>query len=397
MNRMRDAAPWLEEQGGRDRERKAIERVLAFRLTAAAAAYRVPIDVEDVEQLFSLASASGREQIAEDMALAIAATLDYAQNVASATPVEQRPQIGVLNQIGWKKPADWDAPLPYVAEQAKTGQRKGEWYCCPPYHFYLGVMAGYFNKGGSDRSDTIISFNYDTTVEDALRSLGVRFSYGFSGKTVNFGPDSGGFVSEEDASRRTLRLLKIHGSVNWAIPGKVGQKLTLYGGYEQVRTQNLSPFLVPPTWRKVFTGQLADIWDSAVDALRTATRIIVLGYSIPVTDQHFKYLLGAGLQDNITLRKVFFVNPALSEENERRKLEGRLFDSPGLFRRDHVEQGVIELIPTDTKEFLTGPHDIHAREPYRERMGRSMNPKSYTGDDAPFRFSDRPQSLGAWR
>jgi hypothetical protein len=39
MNRMRDAAAWLEGQGGREREQEAISRVLEFRLRAAAAAH----------------------------------------------------------------------------------------------------------------------------------------------------------------------------------------------------------------------------------------------------------------------------------------------------------------------------------------------------------------------
>ena len=37
MNRMRDAAAWLAEHGGRDPEVNAIEEVLDFRLRAAAA------------------------------------------------------------------------------------------------------------------------------------------------------------------------------------------------------------------------------------------------------------------------------------------------------------------------------------------------------------------------
>ncbi len=59
MERMRDAAAWLAEQGGRDTEVNAIEEVLVFRHRAAGAAYRTPLDVENVEELFSLASARG--------------------------------------------------------------------------------------------------------------------------------------------------------------------------------------------------------------------------------------------------------------------------------------------------------------------------------------------------
>ena len=54
MNRMRVAVAWLEEQGGNEHEVDAISRVLAFRLKAAAAAHRVPIDVENVEGVLCL-------------------------------------------------------------------------------------------------------------------------------------------------------------------------------------------------------------------------------------------------------------------------------------------------------------------------------------------------------
>jgi len=138
-----------------------------------------------------------------------------------------------------------------------------------------------------------------------------------------------------------------------------------------------------------------------VAALRTATNVIILGYSVPTTDLHFRYLLAAGLQDNISLRKVLFVNPGLQDkpgkEAEKKRLEEQLIGPSGLFRSEHREQGVIELIPADTREFFTRPHDIYAGEAYRVRIGRPLNPPTYTREDAPFRFSDRPENSGSWR
>jgi len=46
-----------------------------------------------------------------------------------------------------------------------------------------------------------------------------------------------------------------------------------------------------------------------VEALTNATRIVIIGFSIPPTDIHFKYLLAAGLQENISLRKIYCFNP----------------------------------------------------------------------------------------
>jgi hypothetical protein len=126
MNRMRDAAAWLEEQGGRKRELDAISRVLEFRLKAAAAAHRVPLNVESVEELFSLASASAGADLAEEMAWAIAATLDFARSTAPPLAEHQYFPIGMLDVAGWSRPTYWIPPVANIQQGVESGQLKGE-------------------------------------------------------------------------------------------------------------------------------------------------------------------------------------------------------------------------------------------------------------------------------
>jgi hypothetical protein len=76
LSQMRDGYDWLIQQN-RPLEAKAIDDVLKFRLAAASAAYWVNLDLENIEELFSLAFAN-TDGIATSMQLAIAATLDYA-------------------------------------------------------------------------------------------------------------------------------------------------------------------------------------------------------------------------------------------------------------------------------------------------------------------------------
>jgi len=405
MNRMRDAAAWLTEQGEREREVKAIERVLAFRLRAAAAAYRVPLDIENVEELFSLASASARQGLGEDMALAIAATLDFSRTTVPRLEEHQYFNLGVLNVPDWTKPPNWRPPIANIQQGVESEQLKGHWFGCPPYEFYLGAMCSYFNKGGSDRSDTIITFNYDTVVEDALEALEIAFSYGAD--------EYIGWTTPE-ALRRAQRgpsicVLKLHGSVNWCdgarhwagtesklaevphgIVTRMNRKIVAFPDYASLRKQGHIPLLVAPTWQKALAEHLSAIWDDSVAALRTATRVIILGYSIPPTDQHFRYLLAAGLQDNISLRKIFFVNPALGKEEIKTQLQDRLM---GLFRREHFERGIIEPVPTDIRDFLGGPRNI-GEGSYRVRFGRALNPPGYTWGTAPWTFY--PPFLSGW-
>ena len=71
MMKMRDALEYHASLS-HQRECAAIEAVLSFRLNASSAAYRVQIDLENIEELFSLASASP-SPMEDSIKLAIAA------------------------------------------------------------------------------------------------------------------------------------------------------------------------------------------------------------------------------------------------------------------------------------------------------------------------------------
>ena len=309
LQRMRDAHPWLLAQG-RTREAAVIESVLDFRLKAASAAYRVPLDVENVEHLFSLASARGEEEWAANVSLAIAATLDFAEK--SAEPRYMR--LENTNPPRIKIPSHW------VEKQASPP------ICFAPlYDFICGVLVGGYPPSEYRRT-TFVSFNYDTVVEKALENLGVRYTYGFSrgpGGDANF---NGGTRSEPRGEPECVELFKLHGSVNWGLKAGPGRPLTLYRDYDSLRAAvdsddaKPAPVLLPPTWRKDFQGALSKVWDQAVEALRTATRVVILGFSMPETDLHFRYLIAAGLQDNISLREIVVGNPAPDAADRARAL-----------------------------------------------------------------------------
>jgi len=210
-------------------------------------------------------------------------------------------------------------------------------------------MTGYFNQGGSERRDTIVTFNYDLLIEESCRNLGVPIGSGFQ---VSREKSAKSLVMPAKDAR--VEILKLHGSVNWvnfaehlSSPEEkarrrralaIGQEEDwelgdgwpgprVFEDYSEVRKKGFSPLLLPPTWRKdsaidqYSRMDFASVWDASVAALRTATNVIILGYSVPATDQHFRYLLAAGLQDNISLRKVFFVNPALKDERARESID----------------------------------------------------------------------------
>ena len=117
------------------------------------------------------------------------------------------------------------------------------------------------------------------------------------------------------------------------------------------------PYLLPPTWRKVFAGALGSVWTRALDAISEASRIIVIGSSMPKTDQYFKYLLAGGLRDNISLRDVIFVT--LGNYSALQENVSQIFQ-PNLTEKIHWEaHGVQQAV---------------ANGEFRRRIDRSLLP-----------------------
>lgn len=325
--RMRDSQEWLESLK-RSSEVNAVKEVLRFRLAASAAAYWTQLDLENIEELFSLASASS-PSLTTKIQQAIAATLDHAQ--CHARTEKKRLEIknpSLVDPINPTTPnVQW---LEFSAEQ--------KLYLIDPYAHHVGKLLGMFLNGKVQGDNTFITFNYDTVLERALERLGQDYGYALPGD-VKFAD------SCKCKPRAPLNILKLHGSVNWA-RSRPGGPLEVFNAYADVRDAGLVPELVPPTWKKVFEDQLAHVWGQAVAALRSATRVIVIGFSIPPTDTHFKYLLAAGLQENISLREITFFNVPKAIDPLRDR-------ASNLLRRDYIQSGLISFDGHGLKELAS--------------------------------------------
>lgn len=155
------------------------------------------------------------------------------------------------------------------------------------------------------RSFTIISFNYDTLVEQALLKMGASYTYGPS-STVGFENQ----YRDRTPSRGMLEvpLLKLHGSVNWGICrncGKRGPGEDFINAFDRpylpaerrsrcaiCSKRFLDPGIVPPVVGKgAALRSLVGIWTKARSALARAREIIIVGYSLPTTDRQAAALL----------------------------------------------------------------------------------------------------------
>lgn len=165
--------------------------------------------------------------------------------------------------------------------------------------------------------DAIISLNYDLVIEEALASFeGAGVYYGdsvLSNKVMISDTWGKSILSAIDTSKPNpiiVPLLKLHGSVNWYSDSrtkprqKSRHRISTFSDVTEVwnpRRELKKGFqgvpLVPPTWNKQATEitVFASMIEQAIRHLRRAARIVVIGYSMPEADAHFRYLLAKGL------------------------------------------------------------------------------------------------------
>ena len=197
-------------------------------------------------------------------------------------------------------------------------------------------LLGYLkNDAHPTLTTSVITFNYDIALDVAMHRNG-------QGPVYGFGPDV-------TASQPT-KLLKLHGSLNWAERTEDGsvQPLTLQEYFSKYRYQgfgdgkgschipigsqlqeyyskhtvvkvNPEPVIVPPTWNKAdYHHLLSTIWGQAAIELEAAEYIFIIGYSLPETDAFFRLLYGLGSVGDTPLKKVAVYNPDTSGAIEQR-------------------------------------------------------------------------------
>ncbi len=133
---------------------------------------------------------------------------------------------------------------------------------------------------------TVITFNYDTLIEHAVRASRMPWTTGYPSELT------------------TAMLLKMHGSIHWWwIPtDRVGNTITrqtLSGSWgdpvQAPPVAGMVRLVVPPLAAKSDYYDLSvvrELWQSAREALMSASRIVFLGYSAPMTDLAIVGLLG---------------------------------------------------------------------------------------------------------
>ena len=159
-----------------------------------------------------------------------------------------------------------------------------------------------------EKSATVITLNYDTLVERAaISNSALSLSHIYPENFANI-RSIGNTLWGADALD-TFRYYKLHGSVNWHYSGReefYGETIyysdvTGWGGVDSDHErQSRGPvadkemLIIPPVSEKTsyFNNEyVRGLWINAGRALSSATRVFVVGYSLPETDMGMGFFL----------------------------------------------------------------------------------------------------------
>lgn len=173
------------------------------------------------------------------------------------------------------------------------------------------------------RGDFVFSYNYDLLMDNALRRKGRLTDEGY-GLTFNRVYDASQWLGPE-IDESEVRLLKLHGSLNWIRCSICGSNLLLRKGKvgEWITTipnkcpkchseeEYMQRLIVPPFQTKNYTDPaIGYLWFEAVKALRKIQEIVIIGYSLPLTDFASEALFRVGINRIRRKRlRVTIVNP----------------------------------------------------------------------------------------
>ncbi|MFX1275519.1 MAG: SIR2 family protein [Promethearchaeota archaeon] len=235
------------------------------------------------------------------------------------------------------------------------------------------------------KKTSFISTNYDILVDNKMRNEHYSIDYGIP------------IVKDTDmkeGERGRLKLIKLHGSLNWAkcskcssvkvFPDKVlssveflrdpcQRKEPCKGSYNKI-------FLIPPTYFKEFKAhKLKTLIRSSINVLTNTTHIFFCGYSFPDMDMHVKYLLKQSMINSKNIPEIMIINIPNDKikgiRNDKLKLpeHANFIDEANRYRRFfkdtkkvHYKNLSFEMLPVYLKEIIINENvsfkDLSIRE-----------------------------------
>jgi hypothetical protein len=156
----------------------------------------------------------------------------------------------------------------------------------------------------------VISLNYDTLVEKALmlkEDIPGVFAYQVPVPPID---TRSGLTSYGEERKPTMKLFKLHGSINWYYHGPRARSADIYDVLFHAewlqddlkgRSDDIGgtqPLVVPPVLAKdpyFVNDTLHEQWIVAGNEAAGADRLFLLGYSLPTSDQLMRFFLAAAI------------------------------------------------------------------------------------------------------
>ncbi len=182
--------------------------------------------------------------------------------------------------------------------------------------------------------DTIITLNYDTLLDSALVRHGWDPSAGYC-----LGGGNSKVTWKRDAScqsvgLKNVRLLKLHGSVNWYVKGSFSNIRQVFDKkpvrVSQPRSNEMSGHIrqiIPPIYGKFFAhDHWRKLWGRSFRALCDSEAFVVIGCSLIDSDFHLRALISRAVtcrkQDSNLFRRALFVDRVTVRRKWRKALRG---------------------------------------------------------------------------
>ncbi len=204
--------------------------------------------------------------------------------------------------------------------------------------------------------DCLITLNYDTLLDSALVRSGwdPNMGYGLRGgaRKVRWRMEK----PPSSAQLRDVRLLKLHGSLNWYVRGSFRDLSAVFQKKpsevliaERPRTNETNGFIrqiVPPIYGKFFGHDHWQVlWDNAHKSLVEAEIVIVIGCSLIDSDFHLNGMIGHAVavrkRRRNGLKAVIIVNQTKTRRKWLRLLKGSFaekeeFKTFAAFAKQHL-------------------------------------------------------------
>lgn len=202
----------------------------------------------------------------------------------------------------------------------------------------------------ADLGDAFVSFNYDCVLDDSLRRKGsgkwnARYGYSFKlgarGKELSGDPYWTPTMGSHPRADQTIQVHKVHGSLHFKEDGKeMILKQRPYGN-PRATSGDMHFSIIPPESSKTYDhGRFGQTMQSAHRSLRSASRVVVIGYSLPPSDQHAEALFRFGIKKS-ALESLVIVNPdKVSRRRIRAAIQGGMRPETRVLSFDYLEEFV---------------------------------------------------------